>query len=166
MIYEAPPEQDALMQGDILKGCPLLVWELTPTAPRGATGITIRSTVVVLTQACDLAGRKAEFILVAPVHSARQMTERGILTAKFIRDQVRLHRVYGWYFLPAGGALDESIVDLRNLHSMPRFMLDQLVQDGKRVCRISTPYREHLSQHFSTTYSRIGLPEPYPSQPE
>jgi hypothetical protein len=24
-----------------------------------------------------------------------------------------------------------------------------------------TPYREHLAQHFSVTYSRIGLPEPY-----
>jgi hypothetical protein len=29
------------------------------------------------------------------------------------------------------------------------------------VCRLATPYREHLAQHFSVTYSRIGLPEPY-----
>ena len=90
----------------------------------------------------------------------------GILQPKTIRDQVRAHRVYGWYFLPAGTGVVESIVDLRDLHTMPRALLEQLVQDGKRIARIRTPYREHLAQHFSITYARIGLPEPYPSEPE
>ena len=166
MIYQAVHEKDALMQGDILDGCPLLVWEVTPTSPSKGNAIAIRSRVVVLIQACDLAGGKAANILVAAVHAATEMTGRGILTARLIRDQIRTHRVYGWYFLPTGDAIDESIVDLRSLHTIPRVMLDQLVQDGKRVCRITTPYREHMAQHFSTTYSRIGLPEPYPSESE
>jgi len=45
-------------------------------------------------------------------------------------------------------------------------MLERLIQQGKRLTRIATPYREHLAQHFSTTYSRIGLPEPYETEPE
>jgi hypothetical protein len=39
--------------------------------------------------------------------------------------------------------------------------LEGLRDQGKLVCRLITPYREHLAQHFSVTYSRIGLPEPY-----
>jgi len=49
---------------------------------------------------------------------------------------------------------------------MPRALLENLIKEGKRPARIRTPYREHLSQHFSITYARIGLPEPYPSQPD
>ena len=56
-------------------------------------------------------------------------------------------------------------IDLRDVHSVSREVLDHLCQTGKRVCRIITPYREHLAQHFAVTYMRIGLPEPYETQP-
>ena len=102
--------------------------------------------VVVLTQACDWAQLKANRILVACVHSARELVERNVLQGRLIRDQIRTHRVYGWYFLPSGPALSESIVDLRDLHTVPRAMLERLIQQGKRLTRIATPYREHLAQ--------------------
>ena len=114
--------------------------------------------MVVLTQACDLAQKKATRSLVAVVHDAQRLVDRGILRSAVVRDQIRSHRVYGWYFLPAGTALAESVVDLRDLHTIPRHLLERLAQEGKRVCRIATPCREHLAQHFATTYSRIGLP--------
>ena len=127
---------------------------------------TIRVRTLVLTQACDLALEKTTRVLVAVVHSARNLVERGVVTAKTVREQIRTHRVYGWYFLPKGSAAEESIVDLRDLHTIPRSMLEKLVCDGNRICRIRTPYREHLAQHFSITYARIGLPEPYETQAE
>jgi hypothetical protein len=120
--------------------------------------------VVVLTQACDLAQKKATRSLVAVVHDAQRLVDRGILRSAVVRDQIRSHRVYGWYFLPAGTALAESVVDLRDLQTIPRHLLERLAQEGKRVCRIATPCREHLAQHFATTYSRIGLPLPYDTQ--
>ena len=164
MMYERLLVGDALSQGDILDKCPLLLWEMMPS-PTGfePAAATIRVRAVVLTQACDLAQEKATRVLVAVVHSARHLVDRGVVTAKTIRDQIRTHRVYGWYFLPKGPAVEESIVNLRNLHTIPRAMLEQLAREGKRVCRICTPYREHLAQHFSTTYSHIGLPQPYES---
>jgi hypothetical protein len=122
--------------------------------------------VVVLTQACDLAQTKATRVLVGVVHGVKRLVERGILQTKVIRDQVRTHRVYGWYFLPAGSSVEESVADLRDLHTIPRSMLDRLILQGKRVARIRTPFREHLAQHFSITYSRIGLPEPYATLPD
>ena len=164
MMYQRPLSEEPVSQGDILDDCPLLLWEIRTSGDEPVPA-TIRARVVVLTQACDLAQEKATRVLVAVVHGAPHLVERGVVTAKLLRDHIRTHRVYGWYFLPSGPTVEESIVDLRNLHTIPRTMLDRLIRAGKRVCRIATPYREHLAQHFSTTYSRIGLPEPYESQP-
>jgi hypothetical protein len=83
------------------------------------------------------------------------------LKPQTIVQQIRRHQVFGWYFLPANNGLPESIVDLRDIHTLPRDLLLQLVRAGKRVCALATPFREHLSQHLAVTYSRIGLPEPY-----
>jgi hypothetical protein len=44
-------------------------------------------------------------------------------------------------------------------------VLGQLIRGGKRRCRVVTPYRERLAQHFAVTYMRIALPEPYETQP-
>jgi hypothetical protein len=166
MIYSTPGAQESLSQGDILDDCPLLYWEFAPsmeaeTPPRA---VITRARVVVLTQACDLAQPKSTRVLVAIVHQARDLVERSILKSSLIRDHIRSHRVYGWYFLPKGEALPESIVDLRHLHTIPRVLLDRLIAEQKRVTRVATPYREHLAQHFATTYSRIGLPRPYETE--
>jgi hypothetical protein len=167
MIYEQPQSAEPLSQGDLLDGCPILFWEVaSPAVGARPESATARARVVVLTQACDLAQAKATRVLVAVVHDVQHLVERGILSSKVIRDQIRTHRVYGWYFLPAGAAVQESVIDLRDLHTLPRAMLEGLVREGKRVARIQTPYREHLAQHFSSTYARIGLPEPYSTQPD
>ena len=73
-----------------------------------------------------------------------------------------------WYFLAASTApvvIPESLIDLRDLHSVPRVVLEQLIAGGKRVASLASPYREHLAQHFAVTYMRVALPEPYSSQP-
>lgn len=57
------------------------------------------------------------------------------------------------------------MVDLRDLHTVPRELLEELIADGQRVARLLTPYREHMAQHFATTYARIALPEPYDTEP-
>lgn len=160
MIYEGVSASAPLSQGDILDECRLLFWQVADNSGQ-MEPVTRPVRVVVLTQACDLSQLKANRVLVASVHIAQALVDRNILSAKVIRDQIRTHRVYGWYFLPNGPAIGESIVDLRDLHTLPRVMLERLIQEGKRLTRIATPYREHLAQHFSTTYSRIGLPEPY-----
>jgi hypothetical protein len=98
------------------------------------------------------------------VHDAASLVQSGRVRERFIRDNVRAGRVYGWYFLPAHAScpgLPESLVDFRDLHTVPRALLEGLRDEGKLVCRLITPYREHLAQHFSVTYARIGLPEPY-----
>ena len=102
------------------------------------------------------------------LRAAAELVAKNILKPQAVRDQVRRGLVFGWYFLPAAPApvnLVESIVDLRELHTIERRTLEYLVSADKRVTRIRTPWREHLAQHFGTTYTRIALPEPYATQP-
>ncbi len=168
-MYETITHEEILSQGDVIDDCPLITIRIWPSDPgpdvRSETW-TIR--VVVLTQSCDLAQDKTTRVVVAPVHEATELVARNILKASTIRDQVRRGQVFGWYFLPAAPApinLAESIVDLRELHTIERRTLEYLVGAGKRIGRLMTPWREHLAQHFGTTYMRIALPEPYPTLP-
>ncbi|HVA45620.1 MAG TPA: hypothetical protein VNH11_04470 [Pirellulales bacterium] len=122
--------------------------------------------VIVLTQACDLANSKTSKVQIAVVHATVRLVREGILKAQTIRDQVRRHLVFGWYFLPAAERNPESIVDLHDIHTVPRELLEEQIRQGHRNSAISTPFREHLAQHLATTYSRIALPEPYETLPE
>jgi len=88
------------------------------------------------------------------------------MKAQTIRDQIRRHRVFGWYFLPAGNGLPELVLDLRDIHTLPRILLEDLTTQGHRQATIITPYREHLAQHFATTYGRVALPDPYETEPD
>lgn len=160
---------EPLTQGDLIDDCPLVGLSLAggfvdlnePPVQRW------RSQVIVLTQACDLAQAKVDSVLVAPVYTAERLVSAGLLKGTVIRDQMRRHLVYGWYFLSFSDvpvSLPESLIELRAVHSVPRVVLEQLIASGKRRASLPSPYREHLAQHFAVTYMRVALPEPYATQ--
>ncbi len=167
-MYLNVPATEPLAQGDIIDDCPLF------RMPVPADGVDLNAEplrwntrVVVLTQACDLAQAKSTKILVAMLQPAQRLVDQGVLKPTTIRDQVRRGLVYGWYFLPTAASpleLPESIIDLREVHTIHRAILDRLVTSGKRVCRLMPPFREHLAQHFAVTYMRIGLPAPFDTE--
>ena len=161
MIWQSVLDDTPLSQGDLFTECPLLMRE---EFSEGSRLVERPMRVIALTQACDVAQVKTSRIVVAVVYDAQQLVDHGILKTTMIRDQIRSHRVYGWYFLPTGPGLPESLVDLRDLHTVPRTLLEGLIASDQRVARLLTPYREHLAQHFATTYARIALPEPYETE--
>jgi hypothetical protein len=169
-MFFVSPSDSPMTQGDILDECPLVGLNATEP-PSDLRNIPVKrwlARVIVLTQACDLAHAKSGRVLVAQVHDAQKLVEAGVLKGTVVRDQVRRHQVFGWYFLPAATspiALPEALVDLRDVHSVPRLVLEQLIVGGKRIARLVSPYREHLAQHFAVTYMRVALPEPYATQP-
>jgi hypothetical protein len=168
MMYAVPSSAEPPSQADIIDGCPIFGLDIAATdVDIDAAPARWSERVIVLTQACDMAQAKTAKVLVALVHPAQTLVEHGILKAPTIRDQVRRGMAYGWYFLPGAPSpipLPESIVDLHDLHTIPRPVLERLIADGKRICRFQSPYREHLAQHFAVTYMRIGLPAPYETQ--
>lgn len=169
MMYSQPISDEPLSHGDILDECPIFALEAEgPEVNLHGTPSRWLARVVVLTQACDLVNSKTTKILVALVHPAKTIVDQGLLKATVIRDQVRRGLVYGWYFLPTAPPplpIHESIVDLHDLHTVSRSVLEQLIRENCRVGRLASPYREHLAQHFAVTYMRIGLPEPFETEP-
>src|SRR6266508_381972 len=92
---------EPLTQGDLIEDCPLVSFNLT-ASPLDLNDPPTKwwtERVIVLTQACDLAQAKAELVLVARVHDAQKLVNQGVLKGTTVRDQVRRHLVFGWYFL-------------------------------------------------------------------
>jgi hypothetical protein len=168
MIYRLPPPDDPLDQGDILEDCLLL--ELEKFDPDGviapATNYTLQR-VIVLTQTCDLTNEKTRKVVTVIVLDAQALVRENRLKAADIRGLIRAGRVWGWYFLPKNVemGLPEMIVDCRQLHTVRMDLLTSLCHRSKRRARLQPPYREHLAKHFADTYSRIGLPQPYETEP-
>jgi hypothetical protein len=167
MIYLIPPPDAPIDQGDIVDGCPILQiahFDLRfPDSPKVACSI---HRVVVLTQTCDLANQRTQRVVAAIVHVAKLLVAQNVVKAADVRGPIRAGRVFGWYFLPAATEveLEESIVDLRQLFTVPLDVIRELAAEGRRKARIQPLFREHLARHFADTYSRIGLPEPYQTQ--
>lgn len=168
MIYRLPPPDNPLDQGDILEACPILElteYDLDGKRPLATTYALQR--ILVLTQTCDLANAKTRLVIVAVVLDAQSLIDQQMVKAADIRGPIRAGRVYGWYFLPKSVelGLPEMIVDLRQLQTVRFDLLTTFCQRGQRKARLQPLYREHLAKHFADTYSRIGLPEPYETEP-
>lgn len=162
MIYSLPNADEPLDQGDMLDGCPIVtVADHAPDRLEEARLDFQRG--IILTQTCDIANKKVDFLVVARVFDAQTLIDLQVVKASEVKGPVRAGRVWGLYFLPAHppAGIGEMIVDLQRLHSIPIKVIDGLRHAGKRRLRLLTPYREHLAKHFADTYSRIGLPQPY-----
>ncbi|HEV3083910.1 MAG TPA: hypothetical protein VGY66_29275 [Gemmataceae bacterium] len=168
MIYQQPPAEEAVDQGDIIDGCALL--QVTSFDPDNVDPLEIgysANRVVVLTQTCDLANNKTTVVVVGRILAAQSLVDQRVLKAAEVRGAIRAGRVYGLYYLPGSAelGLPEAIVDLRQLHTVRLDLLLALCRKGLRRARIQPLYREHLAKHFADTYSRIGLPAPYDTDP-
>ena len=112
-------------------------------------------------QACDLAQGKVDLaqgrasgVLVAVVHEAQ-----GLNLNKGKRKETLSLSKFGWYMLPSGLKIPESVVDLRDVHTLPLDTLEELTRQTKGVCRLVGERWYQLLQHFSATYSRVALPD-------
>ena len=101
MIYQAPTPDDPLDQGDLVDGCPISsVTEFPPARPdRAAVQVGVHR-VIVLTQTCDLANRKAEEVTVASVFEAQDLVDRQVLKPAEIKGPLRAGRAWGWHSSP------------------------------------------------------------------
>lgn len=167
MMYGRPEALDPVDQGDVIDSCPLVVLaNYSSDTPDSAEVEVVPSRVIVLTQTCDFANRALSKAIVAVVLDAQTLVKSKVLKAADIRGPIRGGRVWGWYFLPHSHeyGLPESLVDLRQLHTVRLDVLTDLCRRGQRRVRMAPLYREHLGKHFGDTYSRIGLPDPYPTE--
>jgi hypothetical protein len=167
MIYELPSSEQPIDHGDLIDSCPVAMVSDLLAAHESAKIELDFHRVVVLTQTCDLANQRSDSAVVASVFEAQRLVDQKVLKPSDVRGPIRAGRVWGLYFLPACTELDlaEMVIDLRRIHTVRLDLLRVLCQTGKRRGRVKPLYREHLAKHFGDTFSRIGLPEPYNTQP-
>lgn len=164
-------EGGSILQGDILRDCPVFAISGAPSWPLEATtDIEIVAKVfdlVVMTQSCDLENDKVEDILLAQLvawsDAVRVEVERGndaVRSRKF-RKLLVDGNVPGLSLLhrrDASPSLPWSVVDFHRLFTLPKtFVTRFAVQSGSRL-RLRSPYREHLAQGFARYFMRVGLP--------
>lgn len=158
----------SLDQGDILSECPA-GYLPTDWDPRNTDQPMLVSAydLIVLTQACDLAHDKTEYVVCCPVFSHEEMDrEYPGQTSKYIRSQkerMRQGLMPGFAMIAAhGGSLSRgvSVVSFREVFSLPKSFLR--VRAAAPHLRLLPPYREHVSQSFARFFMRVGLPTDIP----
>jgi hypothetical protein len=102
VIYDAPPANSSIDQGDIIDRCPVFpVVAFDSTTGQRQNVEFEPQRVIVLTQTCDLASEKTTVASVAEVFEAQFLVDQRTLNPTDIKGPIRAGRVCGWYFLPA-----------------------------------------------------------------
>jgi hypothetical protein len=164
-------EGAALLQGDILRRCPVFLisdgWTWPLTSAKQVEVDVSELDLVVMTQSCDLENDKVEDVLLARVISwsdaVRTEVQRG--NTIFLSGKFRRPLVDG--FLPGLSLLHKrveeprlawSVTDFHRLYTLPKPFLNQFAAASGPRLRLRSPYREHLAQAFARFFMRVGLP--------
>jgi hypothetical protein len=185
--YRAAGPEESLTQGDLVFDCPALTWRSSALQSLGGSIaedlllgehlIAEARDLVVMTQACDLEHTKVANVVLCPHYglgefqAAWEEDQRGKgqnPTAKAWRrycDDICEGTIWNLNLLNAqsgdGVELEHRVVDFHEVFTLPRPVLESLLQARGRVRpQLLPPYREHLSQAFARFFMRVGLPTP------
>ncbi len=164
-------EGPTLLQGDLLKDCPVFAISGSPSwPPAAATDIEIEAKVfglVVMTQSCDLENEKVEDVLLAQLIAWNDVVqaevERGneAVRSRRFRKLLVDGNVPGLSLLhrrDAHPSLPWSVVDFHRLFTLPKAFVARFAAESGPRHRLRSPYREHLAQAFARYFMRVGLP--------
>lgn len=163
--YEVVNGDEALMQGDFIERCPVVIPPLEIS--HNVEVKIIEYDVVIMSQSCDLVQRKLDLVLVCPIWPLSEFEKRSdFFKSKKGKEALRRGNVPGYHLLNKceikGFVREYLVVDFRSVYSVPfDFLLDLAPKRGNRI-RLLPPYREHLSQAFARFFMRVGLPVDIP----
>lgn len=165
------PDGNELLQGDFLKGCPLILppaeFRIRSTDEAGAgtefAPEVMAFDVVILSQSCDLQEKKVDLALVGPVWTLDELgTAHEAFKSQKMREELRRGNLTGYHLLNVcdldGLERAFCVVDFRRAFSLPLEYLRQLAGEAGPRLRLLPPYREHLAQALARFYMRVGLP--------
>ena len=172
-----------ITQGDLISDCPVMGWKPEPIAFQAGNEReafkgafqTIRASVVVMNQACDLENDKVRDVILCP-HQG--LSEFKLAWEKEKRSKGENPTIKAWVsfcndmkdgycwnlsLLNEGSTdtlnIEHRVVSFNDVYTIPRTFLESLlVQIGKPRLQLQPPYREHLSQAFARFFMRVGLP--------
>lgn len=162
-----------LLQGDILANCPVVVPapDLDPeelTREGRPARIEVRDhDVVVMSQSCDLANDKLQWVQLCPIFGTEELVAQDpSFRSPKTMEALRRGNLNGFHLLKAcelqGFECSNRIVGFRDIYGMPREFVRRFAQRQGRRIRLLPPYREHLAQAFARFFMRVGLPVEVP----
>lgn len=158
-----------LDQGDVLPDCPAgyLPIDWHPDREEQEFQIDMLN-LVVLTQACDLAHDKTEYVACCAVlphdHLNQDWPGRGSKYINSQKNRILKGLVPGYAMIAEhqGEPFQPvSVVSFRQVYSLPKAFLKGMAEAAH--LRLLPPYREHISQGFARFFMRVGLPMEIPS---
>ena len=161
--YETVDSGEPLSQGDFINSCKVIIPKSTDTAEK-IKGEIEEYDVIVMSQSCDLANKKIDFVLVCPIWTLKNFEDgNSFYKDAEAKELLRKGFVSGYHLLnkcELNDNLDFIVVDFRTVYSIPFVFLNEMAV-GKRI-RLLPPYREHMSQAFGKFFMRVGLPVDIP----
>jgi hypothetical protein len=160
-------------QGDILVECPFLSPNSSDAFMRamesadGELSVDIgvkRATLIVMTQACDIAHNKVNSIVLCPIWPLEEFAKDPAGAQVLVTDKGKEDLRRG-YFPPfhllnqdAEFGFAFQVVDFRELYSIPTDVVGAVAGKAEKRARLLSPYREQLAQSFARYFMRVGLP--------
>ena len=173
---------EPLEQGDVIYSIP--VPEIVTEFKDVLTIDSIKSTKdfrvafhsgVILSQSCDISGNKPGqriSVIFAPIYTIEEYkpVNSGLVSNASL-EAIRTGRMPSHHMINEcdvqGFERGKSILDFKEVLTIPFDLLLKLVGDGLKRIRIRSPYREHLSAAYGRSIMRVGLPsdiEAFPIQ--
>lgn len=157
-------EGTELQQGDLLRDCaaPVHHTALTPAAAQTPIHVDVWD-VIVMTQSCDLVGKKATRVMLCPTWRMKAFLEsfpaeqRKDKRNKLGSDSLLSYHVLNPCTLK-GLECEHLVVDFANAFSVDREYADELAGKNSPRVRLQPPYREYVAQGFARFFMRVGLP--------
>lgn len=158
-----------LSQGDLLSAC--LVPSFSPQFGDGGESDVVpvtRADLIVVTQSCDLANAKAQFVALCPIFTLQRFES---INPKFedrgVWEEVRKGRREGLHMLASPDEPENNrealVVDFRQIYSLPFAYLAEHAAQAETRWRLRSPFLEHFSQAFARFFMRVGLPSAIPA---
>jgi hypothetical protein len=162
---------NALAQGDLLPGClvPRFGADFGTAGEGGVETLDLgESTLIIVTQSCDLENGKVELVALCPTHT---LDEFAAVNTKYKNhkewDNVRKGRVEGLHMLGSPSNPEDNssalVVDFGQIFSLPPAYLEKRAEGLGERLRLESPFLEHFSQSFARYFMRVGLPSQIPA---
>jgi len=166
MYWETPSDKDVL-QGDWLPNCLVAKHPDRFTPDTQQEALLDEYDLIVITQSCDLANHKAQFVAMCPIFTLAECSKAiPVFANNGKREELRKGRVEGLHLLASPTDPQDNqkalVVDFREIYSLPiEYVLGHAAELGERW-RLRSPYLEHFSQAFARFFMRVGLPTAIP----
>ena len=151
-----------LRQGDFPINCPVPVFSELPKENLSLEVEIGKADLIVVTQSCDLEHGKSELVALCPIYSLTEFeTANPKAAQKGFWKQVRRAKIEGFHLLSSfenpKNNRECSVVDFREIYSLPFEFLTKHAASSKIRWRLKSPYLEHFSQAFARFFMRVGL---------